>query len=182
MVFPLVKRYGGVVVGLTLDEGGIPETVQGRVDIAEKIIKEAAKYGIQKKDLVIDVLTMAVSSVPDGAKIALEALHRVRYELGVNTVLGVSNISFGLPQRPVINAGFYMMAMQQGLSAGIINPGSEDMMRSYFAYHALMNLDENCEHYIERYHQIPTRMQEHLQHRPGKRQRNGPCAVPSKKE
>ena len=156
MVFPLVKRYGGVVVGLTLDEGGIPETVQGRVDIAEKIIKEAAKYGIQKKDLVIDVLTMAVSSVPDGAKIALEALHRVRYELGVNTVLGVSNISFGLPQRPVINAGFYMMAMQQGLSAGIINPGSEDMMRSYFAYHALMNLDENCEHYIERYHQIPT--------------------------
>lgn len=150
-VFPLIQKYGGVVIGLTLDEDGIPETADGRVAIAEKIIREAAKYGIDKKDLVIDVLAMTVSSEPEGAKITLEALHRVRYDLGVNTVLGVSNISFGLPGRPIINANFYTMAMFQGLSAGIINPASEDMMRSYYAYHVLMNLDPNCENYIGRY-------------------------------
>ena len=105
-VFPLIQKYGGVVIGLTLDEDGIPETADGRVAIAEKIIREAAKYGIDKKDLVIDVLAMTVSSEPEGAKITLEALHRVRYDLGVNTVLGVSNISFGLPGRPIINANF----------------------------------------------------------------------------
>ena len=142
-VFPLIQKYGGVVIGLTLDETGIPKTADGRVEIARKIIREAAKYGIEKKDLVIDVLAMTVSSEPEGAKTTLEALHRVRYELGVNTVLGVSNISFGLPGRPIINANFYTMAMFQGLSAGIINPASEDMMRSYFAYHVLMNLDSN---------------------------------------
>ena len=150
-VFPLIQKYGGVVIGLTLDETGIPKTADGRVEIARKIIREAAKYGIEKKDLVIDVLAMTVSSEPEGAKTTLEALHRVRYELGVNTVLGVSNISFGLPGRPIINANFYTMAMFQGLSAGIINPASEDMMRSYFAYHVLMNLDSNCEAYIARY-------------------------------
>ena len=143
-VFPLIQKYGGVVIGLTLDETGIPQTADGRVEIAGKIIREAAKYGIEKKDLVIDVLAMTVSSEPEGAKTTLEALHRVRYELGVNTVLGVSNISFGLPGRPIINANFYTMAMFQGLSAGIINPASEDMMRSYYAYHVLMNLDSNC--------------------------------------
>lgn len=150
-VFPLIQKYGGVVIGLTLDEEGIPSTADGRVAIAKKIIREAEKYGIEKKDLVIDVLAMTVSSEPEGAKTTLEALHRVRYELGVNTVLGVSNISFGLPGRPIINANFYTMAMLQGLSAGIINPASEDMMRSYYAYHALMNLDPNCENYIARY-------------------------------
>ena len=150
-VFPLIQKYGGVVIGLTLDEEGIPSTADGRVAIAKKIIREAEKYGIEKKDLVIDVLAMTVSSEPEGARTTLEALHRVRYELGVNTVLGVSNISFGLPGRPIINANFYTMAMLQGLSAGIINPASEDMMRSYYAYHALMNLDPNCENYIARY-------------------------------
>lgn len=113
-VFPLIQKYGGVVIGLTLDEDGIPETADGRVAIAEKIIREAAKYGIDKNDLVIDVLAMTVSSEPEGAKITLEALRRVRHDLGVNTVLGVSNISFGLPGRPIINANFYTMAMFQG--------------------------------------------------------------------
>ncbi len=150
-VFPLIRKYGGVVVGLTLDEEGIPQTADGRVAVAEKIIKEAEKYGIRKKDIVIDVLAMTVSSEPEGANVTLEALRRVRYELGVNTVLGVSNISFGLPGRPIINSNFYTMAMFQGLSAGIINPASEDMMRSYYAYHVLMNLDTNCENYIRRY-------------------------------
>ena len=150
-VFPLIQRYGGVVIGLTLDEAGIPSDAEGRVRIAEKIIAEAAKYGIQKKDIVIDALAMTISSEPEGAKVTLETLRRLRDEIGVNTVLGVSNISFGLPTRPVINAAFYTMAMLEGLSAGIINPSSEDMMKAWYAYHALMNLDANCERYIERY-------------------------------
>lgn len=150
-VFPLIQKYGGVVIGLTLDEAGIPATADGRVKIAEKIIAEAAKYGIAKKDIVIDVLCMTISSEPQGAVVTLEALRRVREELGVHTVLGVSNISFGLPCRPIVNANFYTMAMFNGLSAGIINPASEDMMRSYDAYHALMNLDENCGRYIGKY-------------------------------
>lgn len=150
-VFPLIQKYGGVVIGLTLDEKGIPSSADERVEIAKRIIAEAARYGIEKKDIVIDVLAMTISSDPEGAKVTLEALKRVRTELGVNTVLGVSNISFGLPSRPVINAAFYTMAMQNGLSAGIINPSSEEMMKSYYAYHALMNLDPNCENYIGHY-------------------------------
>ncbi len=148
-VFPLVKKYGGVVVGLTLDENGIPETAEKRAEIAGKIISEAARYGIDKKDIVIDVLTMTISSEPNSAKVTLEALKQVRERYGVRTVLGVSNISFGLPNRPVINANFYTMAMQNGLTAGIINPSSEAMMRSYYSYCALMGQDENCETYIE---------------------------------
>lgn len=147
-VFPLIQKYGGVVVGLTLDEEGIPKTAEGRLTIAQKIIREAEKYGIDKKDIVIDVLTMTISSEPDGAKTTLEALELVKTVCGVHTVLGVSNISFGLPARPVINANFYTMAMQKGLSAGIINPSSEAMMNSYYAFCALMHLDENCEKYI----------------------------------
>ena len=150
-VFPLIRRYGGVVIGLTLDEDGIPSDADGRVAIAEKIIREAAKYGIRKKDIVIDALAMTISSEPDGAMVTLETLRRLRDEVGVRTVLGVSNISFGLPSRPVINAAFYTMAMMNGLSAGIINPCSEDMMRAWYAYHALAGLDENCAGYIAKY-------------------------------
>lgn len=150
-VFPLIRKYGGVVIGLTLDEDGIPDTAEGRIRIARKIIDEAAKYGIEKKDIVIDALAMTISSEPQGALVTLETLRRTREELGVHTVLGVSNISFGLPKRPVVNANFYTMAMFNGLSAGIINPLSEEMMKSYYAYHALMNLDENCQIYIQKY-------------------------------
>lgn len=150
-VFPLIQKYGGVVVALTLDERGIPATADGRVEIAGKMIEEAAKYGIHKKDIVIDVLTMTISSEADGAKVTLEALKKVREIYGVRTVLGVSNISFGLPQRPVINANFYTMAMQNGLTAGIINPSSEAMMNSYLSFCALMNYDANCEDYIAHY-------------------------------
>ena len=153
-VFPLVKKYGGVVVGLTLDENGIPETAEGRVVIAGKILSEAAKYGIDKKDIVIDVLTMTISSEPEGAKVTLDALKQVKERYGVKTVLGVSNISFGLPNRPIINGNFYTMAMHSGLSAGIINPSSEDMMRSYYSYCALMGYDKNCENYIERCNKV----------------------------
>ena len=150
-VFPLIKKYGGVAVGLTLDEEGIPSTAEGRIRIAGKIIREAEKFGIKKKDLVIDVLAMTVSSDPEGAKVTLEALKGVRERYGVCTVLGVSNISFGLPSRPVINAHFYTMAMQAGLSAGIVNPSSEEMMRSYYAYCALTDQDPNFEAYIQRF-------------------------------
>ena len=150
-VFPLIQKYGGVVIGLTLDENGIPKTAKGRLEVAGKIIEEAKKYGIDKKDIVIDVLTMTISSEPNGAKTTLEALKMVRDTYGVRTALGVSNISFGLPSRPVINANFYTMAMQNGLTAGIINPSSGDMMRSYHSYCALMNYDTNCENYIAHY-------------------------------
>ena len=154
-VFPLIQKYGGVVIGLALDENGIPADAEGRVQVAKKIIAEAAKYGIEKKDIVIDALAMTISSEPEGAKITLETLRRLRDEVGVCTVLGVSNISFGLPSRPIVNSIFYTMAMQNGLSVGIINPGSEDMMKAWYAFHALMALDSNCEKYIARFAQQP---------------------------
>lgn len=154
-VFPLIQKYGGVVIGLALDENGIPADAEGRVQVAKKIIAEAAKYGIEKKDIVIDALAMTISSEPESAKITLETLRRLRDEVGVCTVLGVSNISFGLPSRPIVNSIFYTMAMQNGLSVGIINPGSEDMMKAWYAFHALMALDSNCEKYIARYAQQP---------------------------
>ena len=154
-VFPLIQKYGGVVIGLALDENGIPADAEGRVQVAKKIIAEAAKYGIEKKDIVIDALAMTISSEPEGAKITLETLRRLRDEVGVCTVLGVSNISFGLPSRPIVNSIFYTMAMQNGLSVGIINPGSEDMMKAWYAFHALMALDSNCEKYIASYAQQP---------------------------
>lgn len=150
-VFPLVKKYGGVVVGLTLDESGIPDTAEGRIRIAGKIIKEAEKYGIRKKDLVIDVLTMTVSSDPDSARVTLDALRGVKEKFGVATVLGVSNISFGLPNRAALNANFYTMALEAGLDAGIINPASEDMMCSYRSFLALTGQDPNFEGYIGQY-------------------------------
>lgn len=151
MVFPLVQKYGGVVIGLALDEQGIPDTAEGRVEIAGKIIREAAKYGIRPQNIVIDVLTMTISSEPEGAITVLNALEMVRNKYHVRTVLGVSNISFGLPYRPAVNSIFYALAMQKGLTAGIINPGSEEMMKAYRSYLALMNFDPNCEGYIAAY-------------------------------
>ncbi len=147
-VFPLVKKYGGCVVCLTLDENGIPETAEGRLRIAEKIVREAEKYGIEKKDLLIDTLTLSVSTKADNAKITLEALHRVRFDMGIHTVLGVSNVSFGLPDRPGVNAAFLTLAMQNGLSAAIINPLSRPERTAVLAYRALNGMDENCENYI----------------------------------
>lgn len=150
-VFPLVRKYGGVVVALTLDEDGIPDTASGRADIAGRIIEEAQKYGIERKDIVVDVLTMTVSSDPEGARVTLQALKLVQERYHVHTVLGVSNISFGLPNRPLLNANFYTMAMQAGLSAGIINPASELMMQAYRSYCALMHHDDNFTAYIAAY-------------------------------
>lgn len=150
-VFPLVKRYGGVVVALALDEDGIPETAEGRVKVAKKIYQKAAEYGIEQKDIVIDALCMTVSSDSKGALTTLETLRRVRDELGGKTILGVSNISFGLPQREIVNAAFFTMALQSGLSAAIINPNSEAMMRSYLSFLTLADLDPQCSRYISVY-------------------------------
>ncbi|MBR1989378.1 MAG: homocysteine S-methyltransferase family protein [Firmicutes bacterium] len=150
-IFPLVKKYGGVVVGLTLDEKGIPETAAGRLEIARKIVDAALYYGIKKEDIIIDVLCMTISSDHNSAQVTLDALELVKKELGVKTSLGVSNISFGLPARENINANFYTMALQRGLDAAIINPKSRAMMTSYYAYNALAGKDPNCSEYIANY-------------------------------
>jgi 5-methyltetrahydrofolate--homocysteine methyltransferase len=147
-VFPLVKKYGGVLVCLTLDENGIPETVDGRIAIAEKIINKAKEYGIAKENLVFDPLCMTVSTNKDNAKITLECIEKLSNDLCVKTVLGVSNVSFGLPNRELLNSAFFTLAMQKGLSAGIINPKSDAMMNAYYSYCALGGLDENFEQYI----------------------------------
>ena len=149
-IFPLVKKYGGVVVGLALDEEGIPDTAEGRLAIADKIYSRAAEYGIKPKDIVIDALTMTMSTNSESANITLKAVKSLK-EQNKKTVLGVSNISFGLPQRELINAAFFTMAMQAGLSAGIINPNSAAMRQAYDTYCVLGGFDSQCMNYVERY-------------------------------
>lgn len=148
-VFPLAKKYGGVVVCLCLDEDGIPSTAQGRIAIAKKIIKSAAEYGIDKKNLAVDALVMTISTDTNNAIETLNAVDYIRNTLGVNTVLGVSNISFGLPNREAVNTAFYTLAMSRGLSAGIINPNSRPMMNAFYSYKALAGKDESCQEYIK---------------------------------
>ncbi len=150
-VFPLVRQYGGVVVALTLDENGIPPTAEGRLAVAEKILAAAASYGIPKKDLLFDPLTMAISADPGAAKITLHALALIKNKLHANTILGVSNVSFGLPQRENINAAFFSLALQNGLDAAILNPASVPMQTTYYASNALLGKDPQCAAYIARY-------------------------------
>ena len=147
-VFPLVKKYGGIVVALTLDEDGIPATAEGRFAIAKKILAEAERYGIDKKDLLFDTLAMTVSADDHAALTTLAALRRIREELGCHTSLGVSNVSFGLPARDTVNSVFFALALENGLSAAIMNPYSDEMMRVYHTYRALKGLDANCLGYI----------------------------------
>ena len=147
-IFPLAKKYGGVIVALTLDGDGIPATADGRFRIAEKILSTAAEYGIPKKNIVFDTLAMTVSADTNAAKVTLEALYRIRHELGCHTVLGVSNVSFGLPCRDTVNSYFFACAMEKGLSSAIMNPYSEDMMRAYHSYLTLHGFDPMCERYI----------------------------------
>ena len=148
-IFPLAKKYGGLVVALTIDESGIPETAEGRVEIARKIYARAAEYGIKPKDIIIDPLAMSISSDPQSAITTLDALRLIKEELNGKTSLGVSNISFGLPQRDFVNAGFFTMAMHNGLNAGIMNPSSLEMMKAYYTYCALLAVDQNCANYID---------------------------------
>lgn len=150
-IFPLMKRYGGTVIALTIDENGIPDTARGRVEIARKIMETAASYGIEKKDIIVDVLAMTVSAEQHAAAVTLEALKLVREELGLYTSLGVSNISFGLPQRENVNTAFFTMAMQNGLNAAIMNPASKPMMAAYYSFCALTGSDVQCMDYIAQY-------------------------------
>lgn len=147
-IFPLVQKYGGLVVCLTLDEDGIPDSPEKRVEIAEKIINTAASYGIQKKDLIFDTLTMTVSADPNAASSTLAAMNTIKNQLGCHTSLGVSNVSFGLPNREIITSIFFTMAMENGLSAAIVNPNSAEIMKAYYSFRALRKLDENCNDYI----------------------------------
>lgn len=147
-IFPLVKKYGGFVVALTLDEKGIPSTVDGRMKIARKILLTAALYGINKKDIIFDPLAMTVSADKMSAVTTLETVKKITEQLDCNTSLGVSNVSFGLPSRDLVNAAFFTTAMENGLSAAIMNPYSERMMEAYYSFNVVKCLDENCMDFI----------------------------------
>lgn len=147
-IFPLVKKYGGFVVALTLDEKGIPDTVDGRMKIASRILSAAAEYGIKKKDIIFDPLAMTVSADKMSAVITLETVKRITEQLGCNTSLGVSNVSFGLPSRELVNAAFFTTAMENGLSAAIMNPYSARMMEAYYSFNVVKGLDDNCMDFI----------------------------------
>ena len=148
-VLPLVAKYGGAVVALTLDETGIPPNADGRIAIAKKILARGAEHGLKPSDFIIDVLCLAVSADAQSANVILESMRRARNELGCRTCLGVSNISFGLPARPLLNAAFYTMALANGLAAGIVNPLAADMMTAYRAFRALTAKDTTCSVWID---------------------------------
>ena len=150
-ILPIVQKYGGVLVGLSLDEGGIPETAEMRVKIAENIANEAAKYGIKKKNLVMDALTLTISAQQEESAQTIKALNAIKTQLGIKTILGVSNISFGLPRREIVNGTFFALALHSGLDACIINPLSEAMMNTYRAYCALACIDKDCADYVSTY-------------------------------
>ena len=147
-VFPLVKKYGGVVVALTLDETGIPESAEGRLEIARRILCEAEKYGISKNDIIFDPLALTVSADDNAALQTLRAIELITNELSCLTSLGVSNVSFGLPSRETVTSVFFTMALTKGLSAAIMNPYSLDMQKAYYSFLALSGLDASCGEYI----------------------------------
>ena len=153
-VLPLVKKYGAVVVALCLDDSGIPLDVAGRVAIAEKIIAKAGEYGISSRDIAVDPLALTISTGSENAKVACEVISSMS-ERGINTVMGVSNISFGLPGRELINSVFYTLALQAGLTSAIINPQSQMMMDAYYSFLALSGLDDGCKEYVARYANAP---------------------------
>ena len=154
-IFPLAKKYGGLIVALTLDEDGIPDTAEGRIRIAEKILSEAEKWGISKKDLIFDPLALTISADNKAAIETINAVRYIRKTLGVHTSLGVSNVSFGLPEREFITSSFFTLALGAGLSAAIMNPYSLEMQKAYRSYLALAGLDENCAEYIDFAQSIP---------------------------
>ena len=152
-VLPLVKKYGAAVVGLCLDENGIPKTAEGRFNIAKKILDRALSLGIRREDVYIDCLTLTVSAEQEAAMETLNAVERVKKELGLKTVLGVSNISFGLPDRVKVSSNFLTMALTKGLDLPIINPNTESMTAAVKAYNVLAGYDKNSVEYISRYGQ-----------------------------
>ncbi|MDR0273168.1 MAG: homocysteine S-methyltransferase family protein, partial [Clostridiales bacterium] len=149
-VLPIAKKYGAALIALALDDEGIPESFEGRVAIAEEIIAAAAAHGIPKHDIVVDALTMTLSTNTQNAQITLDAVAYLT-KLGVCTVLGLSNISFGLPQREILNTGFLALAAERGLSAAIANPASESIMNTVFIHKILSGNDKNCAEYVNRF-------------------------------
>ncbi len=147
-IFPLVKKYGGTVIALTIGKKGIPNTAEGRFEIAKEIIEEAEKYGIDRCDIIVDPLAMTISSDTNSANVTLESIRLIEERLGVHTSLGISNISFGLPNRDFVTSTFYAIALQNGLDCAIMNPFSFEMMKVYHSFKALRNMDENCVGYI----------------------------------
>ena len=154
-VFPLAAKYGGLIVALTLDEGGIPDKAEDRVSIAKKILKKAEEYGIPKKDLIFDPLAMAISADTKAALSTIAAVDEIRHGIGAHTSLGVSNVSFGLPERNLITQTFFASNLERGLSAAIMNPYATEMMNTYYSFCALHDLDENCMSYIEYTQTLP---------------------------
>lgn len=148
-IFPLVKKYGGVMIALTLDKSGIPNTAEGRYQIAKNIVEKAEAYGIDRCNIIVDPLAMTISSDTQSANVTLESIRLIESRLGVHTSLGVSNISFGLPNRDFVTSTFFAIAMQTGLDCAIMNPFSNEMMKIYHCYKALRGMDENCAEYIE---------------------------------
>ena len=154
-IFPLAKKYGGLVVALTLDESGIPNTAEERLEIAKRILLEAEKYGIDKKDIIFDPLALTVSADDNAARETMRAVKLIKNELGCHTSLGVSNVSFGLPSRETVNTAFFTLCLGQGLSAAIMNPYSDEMMKAYYSYKALAGIDANCAEYISFAERLP---------------------------
>ena len=150
-VLPIVKKYGAAVVGLTLDKGGIPQTAEERVAIARRILNAALSYGIPKEDVWIDCLTLTVSAQQEQARETLKAVRMVREELGLQVVLGVSNISFGLPNRTLVTRNFLIQAMGAGLTLPIINPNQKEMMDAVATYKVLSGEDAGCRDYVARF-------------------------------
>ncbi len=146
-IFPLVKKYGGVLVALTMDENGIPATAEARVAVAKAILAEGRKYGLSKKDFLFDPLCLTISSDQNSASVTLKSVEMLT-KLGLKTILGVSNVSFGLPERERINASFYTAALDRGLTAAILNPHSAAMKNAYHTHRLLHGLDAGAEGYI----------------------------------
>lgn len=153
-VLPLAKKYGAVLVALCLDDNGIPNTTAGRIAVADKIIARAAEYGIENRNIVVDPLALTISTGAENAAIACEVIRTMKAR-GINTVMGVSNISFGLPGREAVNSTFFTMALQAGLSCGIINPQSKPMLDAYYGFRALAGYDEGCKEYVQHYADAP---------------------------
>ncbi|EES90498.1 homocysteine methyltransferase [Clostridium botulinum] len=148
-IFPIVKKYGTCVIALTLDENGIPNTIEDRVKIAEKIINTAKTYGIDKKDIIVDCLALTASAQQKEVMGTLDALEIIKKQFKVKTLLGISNISFGLPKRELINRTFLTMALTKGLDVPILNPKDREAMETIKSFEVLANIDKNCENYIK---------------------------------
>ncbi|MEW6082876.1 MAG: dihydropteroate synthase [Bacillota bacterium] len=150
-LLPVAKEYGAAIVGLAMDESGIPPTAEGRLRVAEKILMKAKSYGLSEEDLLIDPLTMTVATDPKAGEITLEAVELVATRLGINVVLGASNVSFGLPERPVVNMAFLAMAIGRGMTAVISDPTKSDLKKSILAADVLMGRDQWAQRYICNY-------------------------------